>query len=53
MNIESLSADMRRADAAYTQAIQDAVRTNNWFAVPAAAHAFKQARAAAKLEEQL
>jgi hypothetical protein len=48
-----VNEELKRADDAYTEAIRDAVRTNNWFAVPAAAHAFKQARAAAKLEEQL
>lgn len=40
------AAEAARADAAYTQAIQDACRTGNWYMVPAAAHAAKQARAA-------
>ena len=48
-----MNEELKRADAAYTQAIQDAVRTNNWYPVPAAAHAYKQARAAVPAEEQL
>ncbi|CAH0255919.1 hypothetical protein SRABI83_03243 [Arthrobacter sp. Bi83] len=47
-----LQAEAARLDAAYTQAVQDAVRTNNWFGVPAAAHAAKQARAAVRATEE-
>jgi hypothetical protein len=47
-----LQAEADRADTAYTQAIQDAVRTHNWYGVPAAAHAYKQARAALKETEE-
>lgn len=39
-------AEVARADAAYTQAIQDAARDNNWYMVPAAAHAARRARMA-------
>ena len=41
-----LRAEADKADTAYTQAIQDAAQTGNWYGVPAAAHAFKQARSA-------
>lgn len=41
-----LQAEADRADAAYTQAIQDAAQTGNWYGVPAAAHAAQQARSA-------
>ena len=39
-------AVLDRADAAYTQAVQDAVRTRDWAPVQAAAAAVHQARAA-------
>lgn len=45
-----MNEDLERADRAYTQAIQDAVRSGNWYAVPPAAHAFRQARAAANVQ---
>jgi hypothetical protein len=41
-----LQAAADKADAAYTQAVRDAAQTGNWYGVPAAAHAFKQARSA-------
>lgn len=44
-------AALDRADTAYTLAVQDASRTNNWAGVQPAAHAAHQARAALKEAE--
>ena len=52
MSIESLSDDMRRADDAYTRAIQDAAQTGNWYMVAPAKHAARQARAALKAAKE-
>lgn len=49
--LDSLKAEMGRADAAYTQAVQDAAQTGNWYGVPAAAHAARQAKSALKAAE--
>lgn len=48
---DALRAELDRADAAYTLAVQTASRTNNWSGVQPAAHAAHQARAALKEAE--
>lgn len=53
MSIESLRAELHRADTAYTLAIREAAQTNNWYMVAPAAHASKQAKAALKAAEEL
>lgn len=50
-DVAALRAEAHRLDAAYTQAIQDAARDDNWYRVPAAAHAAQQARSALQAAE--
>lgn len=50
-NLDALTAASHAADAAYTQAVQDAAQTKDWNAVQIAAHAFKQARSALRAAE--
>lgn len=51
-DLATLRAEAKRLDDAYTQAIRDAARTDNWFGVPAYAHAAQQARAALHKAEE-
>lgn len=50
-DLVTLRAEAKRLDDAYTEAIRDAARTDNWFGVPAYAHAAQQARAALRAQE--
>lgn len=47
-----LRAESDRLDTAYTQAIQHAAQTRNWYGVPAYAHAAQQARATLRAAEE-
>ena len=50
--VDSLRADLVRADAAYTLAVQTASRSGTWVFVQASAQAVHQARAALTTAEQ-
>lgn len=50
--LEELRAEADRLGTAYTQAIQHACQTRNWYGVPAYAHAAQQARAAVRAAEE-
>ena len=51
-NLDSLRADLVRADAAYTLAVQHAAQTDKWAHVRHAHEAVHQARAALTTAEQ-
>lgn len=51
-DLTHLRAEAARLDDAYTQAIRDAAQKNNWYMVPAAAHAAHQARSTLRAAEQ-
>ena len=51
-NVDALRADLVRADAAYTLAVQHAAQTRDWAHVRHAHEAVHQARAALETAEQ-
>lgn len=51
-DLAALRAEADRLDTAYTQAIQEAAQKNNWYGVPAYAHAAQQARAALRAAQE-